>query len=189
MPLRPQIRRIVLTGFMGAGKSTVGVLLAEKLAWEFIDADAEIEARAGATIAQIFAKQGEPAFRALEAETIRGLSQRENLVLALGGGALETESTRTLWNKPGETCVVFLDAPLQVLVERCLAQPGAAERPVLADREQLLRRFEARLPHYRAAHIAVATEGLTPAEVAERILDSAEGRFTKEAEQESFPLR
>lgn len=189
MPLPPQIRRIVLIGFMGAGKSTVGALLAGKLGWDFVDADAEIEARAGMTIAAIFAEQGEPAFRALEAQAIRDLSRREKLVLALGGGALEMESTRALWNRIGHTCVVFLNAPLEVLVERCLAQPGAAERPVLADRDRLLRRFEARLPHYRAAHITIATEGLNPAQVAERILESAAKRFAKEAQEESFPLR
>lgn len=185
MPLPDQIRRIVLTGFMGAGKSTVGALLADALAWEFVDADAAIEARAEKTIAEIFEQYGEPAFRALEAAVIRDLSERENLILALGGGALETESTRVLWNESDDTCVVFLDAPLQVLVERCLAQPGAAERPVLADRDRLLRRFEARLPHYRAANITLATEGLTPAEAARRILD----QVAKHLAKESIPLR
>lgn len=189
MSLPHQIRRIVLTGFMGAGKSTVGALLAEKLSWTFVDADAEIEARAGMTVADMFAKRGEPAFRALEAETIRDLSTREKLVLALGGGALEMESTRALWNELAHTCVVFLDAPLEVLEERCFAQPGAAERPVLADRERLLRRFEARLPHYRAAHITLATADLSPSEVAERILDSIAIRLPNQAAQESFHLR
>lgn len=189
MPLPSQIRRIVLTGFMGAGKSTVGDLLAEKLAWTFVDVDKEIEARAGMTVAAIFAERGEQAFRALEATVIRNLSEREELVLALGGGALETESTRTLWNELGCTCVVFLDAPLEVLVERCLAQPGPVERPVLADRDRLLRRFESRLPHYRAAHVTLATQALSPAEVADRILDSIAKRFANEAAAESVPLR
>lgn len=174
---------------MGAGKSTVGALLAEKLSWAFVDVDTEIEARAGVTIAAIFAEKGEQTFRALEAETIRDLSRREKLVLALGGGALEAESTRTLWNGLERTCVVFLDAPLEVLVDRCLAQPGAAERPVLADRERLLRRFEARLPHYRAAHITLATQALAPAEVADRILDSIAKRFANEATAESISSR
>lgn len=189
MPLPLQIRRIVLTGFMGAGKSTVGALLAEKLGWAFVDVDTEIEARAGMNIAAIFAAKGESAFRMLEAETIRNFSRRDKMVLALGGGALETESTRTLWNELGRTWVVFLDAPLEVLVDRCLAQPGAAERPVLADRERLLRRFEARLPHYRAAHVTLATQALDPAEVADRILDSIAKRFANEAATESIPSR
>lgn len=189
MSLPLQIRRIVLTGFMGAGKSTVGALLAKKLAWEFVDADAVIEARAGKTIAAIFAEQGEPAFRALEAEAIRDLCRREKLVLALGGGALEMEFTRALWNQIGQTCVVFLDAPLETLVERCLSQPGAAERPVLADRDRLLRRFQARLPHYRAAHITIATKDLNASQAADRIFDSISRCLANKAAPESFSLR
>lgn len=182
------MRRIVLTGFMGAGKSTVGPLLADRLGWEFIDADAVVESRAGRTIAEMFAQQGEAAFRALEAEVIRDLSRREKLVLAPGGGALEMESTRQLLNSLPRTCVVFLDAPLEALVARCMAQPGAAERPVLADREKLRRRFEARLPHYRGAHLTVATNGLTPAAVAERILEGLEKHSaTQAAESVSIP--
>lgn len=167
----------------------MGALLAQKLAWAFVDADTEIEAQAGKSIAAIFADNGEQHFRALEATVIQDLSRRENIVLALGGGALETESNRTLWNELARTCVVFLDAPLEVLVERCLAQPGAAERPVLADRDRLLRRFEARMPHYRAAHVTLATQALGPAEVADRILDSIAKRFANEAAAESIPSR
>jgi shikimate kinase len=70
--------------------------------------------------------------------------------------------------------VIFLNAPLEVLVARCLAQPQAAERPVLADREGLRRRFEARLPHYRGAHLAVSTEGLVPEQVVDEILEALE---------------
>lgn len=170
------IRRIVLTGFMGAGKSTVGMLLAQRLGWQFVDADAVIEARAGMTIAEIFAQQGEAAFRVLEAETIRELSQAEKLVLSLGGGAVETQATRDLLPALDQTCVVFLDAPLETLVARCLSQPGAAERPVLADRERLRLRFEARLPHYRSAHLTIATAELELPLVVDRILDSIEKR-------------
>lgn len=171
MLLPRTIRRVVVTGFMGAGKSTVGPLLAARLGWEFLDLDTVIEARAGMTIAEMFARQGEPAFRALEAEILREQTQREALVLALGGGALETASTREHLAALNETCTVFLDAPLDTLVNRCLAQPGAAERPVLADREGLMRRFTSRLPHYRAAHLTIPTEGLSPEAVTERILD------------------
>jgi shikimate kinase len=93
MPLTPTTKpvRIVLTGFMGSGKSTVGPLVAERLGWRFIDADDVIEREAGTTISQIFAQQGESAFRDLEHKTIRQLALEENLVLALGGGAIERE--------------------------------------------------------------------------------------------------
>lgn len=166
------IRRIVLTGFMGAGKSTVGALLAQKLGWNFLDVDAAIEAQTGKKIAKIFADGGEAVFRSLEAEAIREHAVREHRVLALGGGAVEAESTRELLIGLDQTCVVFLDAPLEVLIARCVAQPGAAERPVLAKREALLRRFETRLPYYREAHVTIATSGLSAGQVAEQVLEA-----------------
>ncbi|HEU4981885.1 MAG TPA: shikimate kinase [Acidobacteriaceae bacterium] len=171
MALPRELRTILLTGFMGAGKSTVGALLAQKLGWEFLDADALVEARAGKSVAAIFAEEGEAAFRALEAEVIRDHARRGRLVLALGGGALETESTREFLSNLNGAGVIFLDAPLEVLVARCLEQPQAAERPVLADREGLRRRFEARLPHYRDAHVTVSTSGMRPEQVADEILE------------------
>ena len=188
MPLPVKIRRIVLTGFMGAGKSTVGPLLAQRLSWNFLDSDVAVEARTGVTVAEIFARQGEAAFRALEAEAIGRNVLRENLVLALGGGAIETESTRRLLAGLDCGCVLFLDAPLDVLVTRCLAQPAAAERPVLADREGLLRRYNARLPYYREAHLTIMTAGLTPHAVVATILRVLEQRCAAEA-AEGVPTR
>jgi shikimate kinase len=177
---------------MGAGKSTIGALLAQRLGWNFLDIDTVIESRAGKTVAEIFARQGEAAFRALEAEAIREQSRRENLVLALGGGAVETESTREFLATLSQACVVFLDAPLEILVARCLAQPSAAERPVLADREGLLRRFEARLPYYRGAHLTIATAALTPQAVVTCILEAIETfnkRCTAEATAQGAQTR
>ena len=174
------VRRIVLTGFMGAGKSTIGRMLAQKLGWNFVDTDAVIESRTGMTIARIFAEQGEEAFRDLETEAVRGHARVEEVVLALGGGAVEFASTREALAGLQEACVVFLDAPLDVMVARCLAQPGAAERPVLRDRERLAARRPARLPYYFAAHLTVTTADLAPEAVAEAIL---------EAVRESLPVR
>jgi len=170
------IRRIVLTGFMGAGKSTIGPLLAQRLGWRFLDTDAVIEARTGTTIAQIFAVQGEETFRALETEAIHEHGSSEHVVLALGGGAVETESTRDALARMDEACIVFLEAPLEVMVARCLEQPGAAERPVLADRERLAARLAARLPHYRKAHLTVTTANLTPEAVADLLLEALNRR-------------
>ena len=171
MPLPPTIRRIVLTGFMGAGKSTIGALLAKKLGWVFVDSDVSIEASAGKAIARIFAEDGEDYFRELETEAIHTQSRYPYLVLALGGGAMENPATRAVLASLPETVIVFLDAPLEVMISRCLAQPGAAERPVLADRERLVQRFTGRLPFYRGAHLTVATENLEPLDVVERILE------------------
>ena len=166
----------MLTGFMGAGKSTIGALLAERLGWRFTDTDTFIEARTGMQVAQIFAARGEAAFRALETEAIRECAQAERLVLALGGGAVESAPTREALAKLEQACIVFLDAPLDVMVARCIAQPNAAERPVLADRERLAARLAARLPHYQMAHLTVATGELTPEAVAESIIEFA-GEF------------
>ncbi len=189
MSLLLKIRRIILTGFMGAGKSTVGPLLAQSLGWDFVDVDTAIETRSGKTVAEIFAEQGEPVFRALEAESIRELTGRESLVLALGGGAVETESTRNLLARLDCTCVLFLDAPLEILIARCVAQPLAAERPVLADREGLLRRFNARLPYYRDAHLTVTTAGLSPQLVVARIIEALNRHHAMETVTEDVPTR
>jgi len=177
--LPTRISRIVLVGFMGAGKSTVGALLARQLQWHFLDADSVLEDRAGATIAEIFAQQGETAFRRLEAEVIQELISRDHLVLALGGGAVETAPVRDALLQNPETCVVFLEAPLEVMISRCEQQPGAVIRPVLHDRERLRSRFESRLPHYRSAHLVVETDTLTPEETSQQVL-AAVSDFLKE---------
>jgi shikimate kinase len=174
---------------MGAGKSTVGPLLAERLHWKFMDADTAIELRAGKKVAEIFAQDGEATFRTLEAAAIRDHMSGDNLVLALGGGAVEADSTRVLLAELKDTCILFLDAPLETLVARCLAQTVGAERPVLADREGLLRRFEARLPHYRGAHLTIVTAGLSPQAVVTQILEALENHCMVNAAKEGIPAR
>ncbi len=169
-PTPRNVQRIVLIGFMGAGKSTVGPILAERLGWRFFDADRELESEAGVTIADLFSSLGEPAFRRLEAQVVARLCAKTATVLALGGGAIETESTRTLLANSPDTCVIFLQASLEVLIDRCEQQPDAAVRPVLRQREALQHRFYARLPHYRSAHLTLDTEGLDPGAVADRLL-------------------
>src|ERR1700760_4378675 len=88
------VRRIVLTGFMGSGKSTVGPLVAARLGWRFVDVDDVIVAETGMPISQFFAEHGEAAFRQRERTTIARLVAEEGLVLALGGGAIEDSATR-----------------------------------------------------------------------------------------------
>ncbi len=168
--LPARISRIVLVGFMGAGKSTVGALLAQLLQWRFLDGDAVLEQRARTSISDIFAQQGESAFRKLEAEVIQDLVREDHLVLAVGGGAIETSATRDLLLCAPETCVAFLEAPLEVMISRCEQQPGAALRPVLNDRDRLRNRFESRLPHYRSAHLVIQTATLTAEETSQQIL-------------------
>jgi shikimate kinase len=177
MLLPATIRRVVLTGFMGAGKSTVGALLARSLSWQFLDSDAAIENRTGLTIAQIFTHQGESVFRSLEAATIEEITRQQHLVLAVGGGAVESAPVRDhLANLP-DTCVIFLEAPLEIMIARCLAQPGATERPVLAAADRLPARLAARLPWYRQAHITIPTQDFPAAAVVEKILSDLHDRF------------
>jgi shikimate kinase len=164
------IARVVLVGFMGAGKSTVGALLARELQWRFLDADHVLEDRAGKSIAEIFAQEGENFFRALEAEVIKDLIKEHFMVLALGGGAVENLATRQAVLQSPDTCIVFLQAPLEIMIARCEHQSGAALRPVLHDREHLRSRFESRLPHYQNAHLVIETALFTPEETSQQIL-------------------
>jgi shikimate kinase len=165
-------RRIVLTGFMGSGKSTVGPLVAERLGWRFVDADQAIEADAGCTIAEIFAREGEAAFREREAAAIARLALDERLVLALGGGAIEREATRHLLASDAGTLLVHLEVALATTLRRC--GDGDATRPVLADRANLAARYERRLPLYRAAaQVTIAADALTPEEAAAAVLRAA----------------
>ena len=162
------MQRIVLTGFMGSGKSTVGPLLAARLGWQFIDADDVIVAEIGMTIAEFFALHGEAAFRAVEQAAIAHLLSTDSLVLALGGGAIETETTRELLlNSPG-TRLIHLEATLETTLTRCRGTESI--RPVLADATNLKARYEKRLPLYRTAHHSIAVDALTPEKVVEEIL-------------------
>ena len=165
------VRRIVLTGFMGSGKSTVGPLVAQRLGWRFVDADDEIEAEAGVPIAELFARHGEAAFRERERAAIARLAGSEGLVLALGGGAIEDPQTRALLLNARGTLLVHLEIELATTLARC----GGTEhtRPVLADQANLARRYERRLPLYRQAHVSIRADALTPEEVAEAVLRAA----------------
>jgi shikimate kinase len=175
MPLRVaepgSIHRIYLTGFMGAGKSTVGALLAEKLNWRFFDTDGVIEQRARASVSALFDDHGESYFRQLEVEALNSLQSERAAVISLGGGAVETEEIRSLLAHDAAGILVFLDAPLSRMVERCVLQETTGvTRPLLNDRKLLESRFERRLAHYRTAHLTVATQALNPEEVAASIL-------------------
>jgi shikimate kinase len=165
------IKRIVLTGFMGSGKSTVGPLVAARLGWRFIDADNVIEAEAGSKIAEIFARHGEAAFRDLEHATIKRLAADDDLVLALGGGAIERAETRELLLTGETTLLVHLEVALETTLARC--EGTEQERPVLADRANLESRYARRLPLYREAHVTVMTDVLTADEVAEAVVRAA----------------
>jgi shikimate kinase len=170
-PLETAPLRIVLTGFMGSGKSTVGPLVAQKLGWRFVDADDVIAAEAGCTIAELFARHGEAAFRERERAAIARLSAGESLVLALGGGAIETAAVRELLLAGPGTLLVHLEVALETTLSRCAGTEGS--RPILADRANLEERYARRLPLYRTAHISLTADALTPDEVAEALVRAA----------------
>jgi shikimate kinase len=164
----PRVSRLILTGFMGAGKSTVGAILARELGWRFIDLDQVIEAASQRTVAEIFRDHGEAEFRRREQQAVQQLSDEEEIVLALGGGTVEDESTRHLLIHSPGNCLVFLHAELPELLARCTVEGKI--RPLLAAPEALEARHIRRLPHYRAAHVTVTTTGLTAQEVANQVL-------------------
>lgn len=163
------LARLVLTGFMGAGKSTVGTELARILRWQFLDLDRCIEAKCGQTVAEIFRRHGEAHFRVQERQTIEELSSHKRVVLALGGGSVEDEGTLTSLLGAPKTCLIFLDAPLTELLGRL--SMADRSRPNLTTPAELEERHTRRLPHYRSAHLTVVTTGLSPREVATRVLE------------------
>ena len=120
-----------MIGFRGTGKSTVARLLAERLGWEWVDADAVLEERAGRTIREIFADDGEAEFRRLEAAILRELCERPRTVLATGGGVILREDNRDVLRR--SAWVVWLEADAQTLWRRLESDPAsAARRPALA---------------------------------------------------------
>jgi shikimate kinase len=163
---------IVLVGFMGAGKTTVGTLLAARLGLPFTDSDQVIEQRAGRPVRQIFAEDGEPAFRALEHEVIAELLDGPPIVLALGGGAAEHPQTR---NKLATAQVVYLHVSYAQALQRVGGDPGS--RPLLA-RPDLAGLYERRLGVYAGvATMTVPTDGRDPLAIAEDILAVAATLF------------
>ena len=142
---------VVLTGYMGAGKTSVGRAVASRLGREFVDSDVRIESDAGLDIPKIFATKGELWFRRTEERTIREILANEpSGVLAIGGGALESGRTRDLLHRDAR--VVWLEADPERLWDRVIG----SSRPLATDRDRFLRRYERRRGAYAAtAHVVV----------------------------------
>jgi shikimate kinase len=166
---------------MGSGKTTVGPLIAARLAWSFVDVDDAIEAEAGVTIAEIFACHGEAVFREREHAAIARLAASDALVLALGGGAIENEATRSLLLTTPGTLLVHLEVELATTLKRCEGTEHI--RPILADQANLAARYQRRLPLYRTAHVSIPVDALTPDEAVDAILCAARLETSK-SEQE-----
>jgi shikimate kinase len=156
---------------MGVGKSTVGALVAERLGCAYRDTDDDIVAEQGRTIADIFVDEGEPVFRAIEKQAVHQALAEHEGVLALGGGAILDEETRALLD--GHQ-VVYLSMDVEEAVQRTGLN---AARPLLAvnPRRQWRELMEARRHLYtEVARAVVATDGRTPEEVAQAVLDALE---------------
>jgi shikimate kinase len=159
--------RIVLVGFMGCGKSTVGQVVASRLRWHFRDLDTRIEERAGKSVAHLFAEEGEERFRELELAAARESQALYEYVIAAGGGAFAQPATREALASPGAVSV-WLRCDAATLMARI---PADGSRPLAEKRETILTLLEAREPSYRLADRVVDASG-GPALVAERVVEA-----------------
>jgi len=165
---------ISLIGYRGTGKSTVGMRLAKRLKWDWIDADNELERRAGRSIRDIFATDGEPVFRQMERDVIHDLVRHSNLILSTGGGCVLNEETRRDLAKAGP--VVWLQASIETITSRILTdsttksrRPNLTKTGGIAEIRELL---AAREPLYQqTASIAINTDGGSLEEVVTKIVE------------------
>ena len=157
-----QGRNILLLGFMGAGKSTIGPLLARSLGYAYLDLDEELSRAAGRSIPEIFALEGEDAFRALETRVLREIKPGSRLVVGTGGGVVVGSENWEIMRRLGTT--VYLEAPEEVLFRRIGDGHG---RPLAQDgnRDHLRELFRRRAPLYAQADLVVTTADRTPQDV------------------------
>lgn len=167
--MSPGPGRVYLVGFMGAGKSTVGRALAERLAVPFVDLDEAFEALAGVTIRRAFEERGEAWFREREAELLRGTEALPDAVVALGGGTFTFPENRALVQRLGRS--VFLDVPFEVVGARLGGK--AADRPLFRSLEEARALYDARLASYRLSDRILALEGAERVEtVVDRVVEA-----------------
>jgi shikimate kinase len=173
----PQTRAVILVGFMGAGKSSVGRALARQLGWTFEDLDERIERQEKETVAGIFRKSGDAGFRRAESaalqellEELRGGCEK---VIALGGGAFAHELNSSLIEAV-KIPTVFLDAGVEELWGRCEQQAAeqGMDRPLLGSREGFRELYEKRRPHYLRASLRQETGGKSVTEIAAELMQA-----------------
>ena len=169
--------RLFLTGFSGSGKSAVARLVADALGWRAVDTDELVAEAAGRSVAEIFASDGEPRFRALEREALQRVASEEQVVVATGGGAVVAEENRRAM---AEGLVVCMEARPEMILARLRDTDAAVfERPLLDDSPDPLARIvelkARRQRYYALADLAVDTEGRTPRQVADAVVEAARG--------------
>ncbi|MBQ5675506.1 MAG: shikimate kinase [Lachnospiraceae bacterium] len=165
------MKNIILMGFMGAGKTTIGKKLSKALNWEFIDTDAYIEEEQRRKISDIFAEDGEMAFRDMETDLLKRLQNGENqFVLSIGGGMPVREENRALLRNLGT--VIYLKTSKEEIIRRV---SGDKNRPLLQGgdlEEKVTNLMNARECIYiETAHVEIVTDGKTPEQVVEEIHD------------------
>lgn len=160
-----KIDKIYLVGFMAAGKTTVARALAGRLGWQVEDVDELIEARERRTVAEIFARQGESYFRAVEREILKLIIPLRHTVVATGGGTFVDSENRAAINLDGLS--VWLDVPLEQVIARL---PADGRRPLAADRAAMERLYQMRRTAYEQAHVRIDAARAPVAELVEQIL-------------------
>ena len=167
--VQKEMKNIVLTGFMGAGKTSVSAELARLTGFARVEVDEEIESAAGMTIPEIFEKFGEPRFREMETEEIKQADSRKGAIISTGGGAVMREENTDAMRANG--VIVYLRAEPDTVLERTSRN---SDRPLLQVEDPLKKineLLDMRRPYYERADIIVDTDLATPREVAEEILE------------------
>jgi shikimate kinase len=186
------VNSVFLVGFMGAGKSSVGRALGQRLNWVFEDLDDRIEWRTGRRIAEIFRDSGEEAFRQAEHEALQEVLQELRAgvarIVALGGGAFVQEKNSTLLAREGST-TLFLDAPVEELWNRCCRQANESgtERPLLRSKDQFRELHRERSQKYSAASVRVETGERPVEKIAEEIIKKLHLKTISIREQQGEP--
>lgn len=183
------MRNIVLIGFMGTGKSAVGQVLARRLGWTFVDTDRRVEARERATVAQVFARRGEPYFRNVEARVIADVARRWDAVIATGGGAVLRPENMQRLREHG--WIVSLTAPVDVLLKRLedghrpLLRPAPHGGGLGGDvRGSVVRLLDERRPLYRDADLMIDVSVASPERIADAVI-----AFLSRRERRTIPVR
>ena len=167
------MKKIVIIGMMGSGKTTLGKILSEKIGQPSIDIDEFIEQKENTSISNIFNNKGEQYFRNLEAQTIQDLINSTDIqIISLGGGAFENPKTRELLLK--HSIVIYLDTSPEEILKR-IQQTN--NRPLLKNNmttKKITEIMDKRKDNYNLAHYKILTDGKTPSEIAEEILGALE---------------
>jgi len=164
-------KNIVLCGFMGSGKSTIGKLLSRKMGMAFIDLDDYIEKKESKSVSRIFADSGEEYFRQLERDAVKELAYKKSIILATGGGTLTFQQNVDIL-KNADNKIILLDLPVEVVAKRL---KGDTKRPLLnrPDKEKVMRElYEKRLPLYRSAADIVVNAANAPMQVCMEIISN-----------------